>query len=185
MPKWWNWILNIPAKDNPLNDATGSKFEPSQSVVQPAVFLAHAFGGSVFRIIQIFRGLGIVFPIYTEVATQQELTPGQPLPTLFKLSRDKLKAIQHVEVHIQDKTLIPHHLQSQMFVADVAKSNVLGIPPGQVQAVSDGYWIILPPPPPGTHVIESVWGTAEERLGSVKYHIKVSDSERATVSTSE
>ena len=175
--EYWKWILRIPIENNPITDNTGSRFDTVQPFPDTVVFLAHAFGGSVVRTIEIPRGLGIVFPVYTEVATQRDLTPGQSIPDLFKLSRDKMKAVVRGDVRIQGRTFRPYRVQSQLFFVDIAIDNLLGIKEGRTQAVSDGYWVILPPPPPGIYEVHFVWDTEAEQLGSVTYKVTVRETE--------
>jgi hypothetical protein len=43
----------------------------------------------------------------------------------------------------------------------IPKDNVMGVPPGTTQAVSDGFWIILKPLPVGKHEIHFTGSLAD------------------------
>src|ERR1051325_2933921 len=59
---WWQWVLAIPADENPLTDTTGEFCDVGQA--GPVWFLAGTFGSSVERSCTIPAGKAIFVPVH-------------------------------------------------------------------------------------------------------------------------
>ena len=149
--KWWIWALSIPEENNPVTDQTGANCDVNQQ--GPVWFLAGTLGGSVTRDCDIPPDKAILlsplniecsYAEFPSMKTEKELRDCAQWPGAFvKVT------IDGVDVQDIDK----YSVQSPLFDVVLPEENIFGAPPGPTKAVSGGWWILLPPLPPGAHKI--------------------------------
>ncbi len=155
---WWQYVFSVPSPDNPILDTTGEKCDEQQSTC-PVFFLVGAFGGSVTRNCTVPAGKAIFFPILNfECDTLSPPTRGGnewELRTCVGKIADFID-VNSLKVTIDGKKL--HRLQrfrvqSPVFHLTVPVDNFLGWDPASGLAVTDGYYVMLKPLSPGSHVV--------------------------------
>jgi hypothetical protein len=159
--KFWQWLVSIPTKDpvtredkNPTDDASGKYCAVNQN--GPVWFLTGSTG-TVVRSCTIPAGKAILvliignecsFAEYPQLKTEAELrncavTGDEGISSDVKATLDG-RDVQDINMY---------RLQSPLFDMTLANPNIFGAPAGPTKAVSDGWWLILEPLPPGTHEI--------------------------------
>lgn len=182
---WWKYVFAIPAANNPTNDITGQFCDIKQS--GPVRLLAGLNSGeAVERNCTVPSGKAIFFPIINVECSTVEPEP-------FSCSNEAecracagafadaigistLKAsIDGINVH----ALSGYRVQSPFFNFTLSGNNILGLPAGTGSSVSDGYWLMLKPLPPGNHVIHFegafVSGLGNGFSQNVTYHLTVTE----------
>ena len=163
--KWWQWLLSIPADQSPTFDTTGEDCAVGQS--GHVWFLAGTPGGSATRTCTVPPGTSLFFPIINAEFDYPCPDPGfQPAPgqsleafltenvtTLIDAVKDLALEIDGVAV----ENLGNYRVTSPLFefvghpsLTAVFDSCITG---SSQPAVSDGYWVMLPPLSRGSHTI--------------------------------
>lgn len=170
---WWQWLLSIPASENPLNAVDG-EVDCTLGQSGPVWFLAGAAPGTTaVRSCTVPRGKALFFPAVNLAFTY---SPGETLNVVEKraildgvlndtepgfLADFGFPGSRVCEVGITlngEPTLysVPTaRVQSPAFPLVASDEPVLNFPPGPVddEAVSDGFWALLPPLSPGEHTL--------------------------------
>jgi hypothetical protein len=160
---WWQWVISIPNQTNPFLDTTGQFSGVGQR--GPVWFLAGApFGPDpVTRTSTVPAGKHILFPIVNIAWVK---FPGDPPPNTEPEIRTVIEEFISPFGAMVPSTLdgVPTvfdhrtptvRTQSPVFpVENVPQDNIFGvdIPAGSI-GFSDGFWVMLPPLSPGTHVL--------------------------------
>ena len=186
---WWSWALSFPADRNPLLDPTGEFGSQGQS--GPVWFLAGTGGGTVERTLTIPAGKGIFFPMLNVINDYPcpdpdfQPAPGQTLEEF--LTEGAVFFVDHatelaLEVDgVALRNLFAYRATSGLFIftGDPSMTVVDPCITGEPQpAVSDGFWIMLPPLRPGQHTIHFVSKSEFPEFGfefgvDVTYHLTV------------
>jgi hypothetical protein len=165
--RWWSWVLSIDTKLE-LNPFTTVFTRDCGFLTQPGNLLFLVAGVENHGTCNIPAGTSILFPLVNGVDTDpanevvsnptNELTfvLGQP----FKLLKDPIdivKGATNLVATVDGRQLQPSFVESVPggFAVTVADNNPVGdspTGPGQ-HAVAEGFWVLLPPLPPGTHTI--------------------------------
>ena len=157
--EWWQWALGQPVATNPLVDQTGAQCANDQS--GKVWFLAGTTGGSVDRTCAVPTGTALFFPIVnvvtcafptdppeqqTEAFLRGQVNPLAQGATNLSLTIDGV-AVEDVE---------RFYTESALFGMVLGPDNLFGLPAGQVidPCADAGYYVMLPPLPPGEHTIE-------------------------------
>ena len=171
--RWWQWMVISPKGTNPVrDDRTGELAHVGQEGwtdqpstlgchpgrAAPVFFLAGNFGGKDTRSVTVPEGREILLPLFGSV--QYNLRPREfSLMELSKRARAETDRLDTMELML-DGRVIPEeelrvHLEHfQIFTMCLPEDNVLEHPPGNYSpAVSDGYFVVLEPPPPGAYTI--------------------------------
>ena len=82
-----------------------------------------------------------------------DLKSGSELQECAKSFQDQTTAVDATIDGKRIQDLQSFRVQSNLFDVDFPDDNVLGIPSGKSQAISDGIWVILEPLPVGEHTI--------------------------------
>lgn len=153
--KWWQWALSIPTKDNPVVDENGEKCAVGQNDSN-VWFLAGTGGGEASRSCNIPAGKAILFPSLNVECDYKtpDLKTEADLRKCAKADQDKATNLQAAVDGVAIPDLKKYRVQSPLFNMTAPGDNVMGIPPGMTQAISDGFWILLKPLPVGKHTIE-------------------------------
>jgi hypothetical protein len=182
---WWQWVLGIPAANNPLLDSTGAFAGVGQH--GPVWFLGASLGGSEERTFTIPAGKGLFLPvtpwIFGSIAGDCGASnPGVTcdVPTLRSAAAAVATSVQTMEVSIDGEPV--DHLRNyralspDSFSVTLPDGNFIGLPAGTYgPQVADGYWLMLAPLEPGTHTIRVhiVPGAGNGSEFDVIYHIRV------------
>lgn len=161
--EWWQWSYEIPGKDHPLLDETGDSCQLGD-VSSDLFFLAGTNSGAAHRSCDVPAGKALFFPIINGAAFNNPADPPQTpeqlaagLDGLFVLACD-------LELTLDGEPLIlsldDNRITTGPFVMEVADDHFINeapfnVPPGVYDPVmSDGYWALVTPLPPGEHVLE-------------------------------
>ena len=159
---WWQWATPIPTPSNPVLDTSGEFAGINQR--GPVWFLAGSFfnAGPVIRTVTVPAGKSIFFPIVntgwvkfpldkdTESSIRESLNG-----SISPLGGDLVSTLDGVPTVFDHRTPTVR-TQSPVFpFKNVPQDNILGapIPAGSI-GFSDGFWVMLPPLTPGSHVLK-------------------------------
>ncbi len=179
--RWWQYMYSIPAKTNPILDTKGKFCDqsppppppppplpppPPSSLQQagPVFFLAGTAGGDpVTRKCTVPAGKALFFPILNSVwgAAVGDCDPTVPgvacnLGILRKSAADSMDSVKLTAIIDGDpvENLTQQRVQSPVLTITYPDNSVTGVPEGTYAPnVSDGYWLLLPPLPAGSHTI--------------------------------
>ena len=152
---WWKWILSIPESSNPLTDGTGVYCGQGQS--GPVWFLAGTAGGKAERICTIPQGKPILLPIMNAECSFLDFPTAKTVSDLIKCSKEDNDNTIGLKASLDGKQLTKlenYRVLSQLFNATIPEHNVLGLPAGKTQMISDGFWLFLMPLAPGKHDLQ-------------------------------
>jgi hypothetical protein len=154
--RWWQWVVSVPEDRNPSADETGENCDEGQS--GPVWFLAGTFGGLNERNCDIPAGTAIMFPIMNAECSYAEYPDLRTESELRSCAVSANEGVTELMVTIDgqvidESQLRSYRVQSPLFTLTLPENNIFGLPAGTTQAVSDGFWIFLPPLGPGQHEI--------------------------------
>jgi hypothetical protein len=185
---WWQWVLSMPADQNPILDTADASAGQSGKVW----FLGGTFGGiedppglisgEADRSTTIPTGTALFFPLINVECSTLDLPEAgeEDLSACAALFADFIdpsslfaeidgKSISNVEAF---------RVVSQTFeIGPLPDNNILGATPGAIaDAVSDGFYLMLPPLSVGEHTLQ--FGGAADLGGlvfsqDITYHITV------------
>lgn len=160
--QWWQWVLGIPAPQNPLLDETGEFAGEDQPYKGNKVFfLVGVFNesGQAERSITVPQGTSFFFPLLNVVFIEEGTVPEMRAAAADLI--DNAVDFVYVSVDGVDMTAFSKRVASTPFAVRLPDDNVVDVPSGTyAPAVSDGYWFYLPPLSKGTHTLEfggSAW----------------------------
>ncbi len=183
--EWWEWNFSIPVPSNPSFDTTGGNCRIHQS--RPVFFLAGtATGEPVTRGCTVPSEKPLFFPLINVECSNVESPPffgstdeerlGCAQAFINDVGRSTLNAtIDGVKV----KHLKRFRVESPPFDFRMpAQNNILFLPNvTSGRSASDGYWLMLKPLSPGTHVLHFeaalVSGPFAGFSQNVTYHLTV------------
>ena len=188
--RWWQWVLSIPADNNPAVDPTGDFAANGQS--GPVWFLAGTFGGGpTERTVTVPAGKALFFPIYNWIwvnlpdlgddpwSEEQEQYARDLIAGLVDAVTDFTCVIDGRPV----QNITAYRCQTPEdgeYMAYFPEGDVWGLCPDLLPAdsygpsVSDGYYLMLAPLSAGQHTIHFSAGTFLD----VTYHITVAGGRR-------
>lgn len=169
--KWWQWLLPIPAANNPVLDNTGVNCAQGQT--GHVWFLPGTFVGSAVRTCTIPNGISIMFPILNTsfgagVGDCLTPPPGNPGPCDVQALRagaaaqmDNPRLLEVTLDGVSLRDLATYRATSPIFsyiltTTDNLYNVAFGFhnPVGTyMPVVSDGYWVMLTPLTPGSHLL--------------------------------
>ena len=178
---WWQWAA-----------ATDAACAPAPGTGGNVWFLRGTTGDEpgtppTQRVCEIPTGAALFFPIINVEWSVAEGpcpldTSGGPSNPLRACARAFMNHVTALEASIdgrQLRDLWDYRVSSRVFEFNPVPGNVFGLPPGQTQAASDGYWLLLTPLPPGTHTVHfrgaAVFPEFDgfEFISNVTYTVKV------------
>lgn len=151
--KWWQWIGGIEAASNPLTDTTGEHCDVDQA--GPVWFLAGSPGGAVQRECAIPANRLLFFPLLNGIAFNspgENLTVDELRAALGGLMDAQCGLELTLDGKVLEDDLTVFRASSPEFAVEVPEDDIFGVDADTIDpAVSDGYWILLTPLPPGEH----------------------------------
>lgn len=158
--QWWQWILEQPATGNPILDTTGADAANGQPLMDVNVFfLAGNFGGTSARAFAVPANTALFLPLLNNVGLAPKPAP-QPKPNTNQVPQLRtlyaaplIDSVTELHATLDGVSLLSSvtRIKSPVFHVTSPEDGFLGL--GTFTAVSDGYWLFLPPLTPGTHVL--------------------------------
>jgi hypothetical protein len=179
--QWWQWILSIPADENPATDTTGE--DCSQGDFGDIFFLAGTFGGKAERECTITVGQDILIPISNtiNIKTVPEDTRESLLARATEIT-DQTRNLKLIIDRNQVRNLESYRVtHSELFTFEAVENNVFqpfGLTAGSWVAVADGYWVLIEGLSAGEHTITVIGGANGPTWHSnvhVTYHLTVEE----------
>jgi hypothetical protein len=170
--EWSEWIFSIPTDQSPFFDPDGQFCQVNQA--GPVFFLGSNFGGTTVRHCDVRPGQSILFSpagitgiLYLDANTVEELKAGV------------LDVLAPISVSADIDGVALRNLERYSFVSPLhdltlPPDNVLGLPPGDYQAIDAGYFLMHAPFEKGRHVIHfHAEAAAYDFVSDVTYVIHV------------
>jgi hypothetical protein len=156
---FWKWILGIPAKDNPFNDATGEKCSIGQTNTNNSVFyLSPNDGGLSERTCKVPVGKGLLIPVMIVEISDKEM-PGGSVEELSKSAKEDQDKVNSLYLNIDNieykyDNLTKYRTHTEPFDVTFPNNGIFGIVEGGIsKAVADGFYILTEPIAKGNHTI--------------------------------
>jgi hypothetical protein len=190
---WWQWVMSQPAVDvggnntHPQFDTTGAYTLAGQDD-NKVIFLPAGFGAdpppqNLTRTITIPSGRPLFFPIVNAWADVLGEDPMPDIPELYRRAKEWATPAALTDLYatldgiplVATRQLSAYRVQSPPFAYDLPEDNFfalwkLSFPAQRVYpAVSDGYWLMLAPLPPGHYTL----AFGNKLWLNVRYHITV------------
>jgi hypothetical protein len=181
--QWWQWILSIPADENPLTDTTGE--DCSKGDFGDIFFLVGTLGGKAERECTITEGQDILIPIVNTICikTLEEETEELLLAQCAEIT-DQTKNLKLIIDGKKVRNLENYRVtNSEFFTIEAVENNIfqaLGLPPGSYDAVADGYWVLIEGLSAGEHDI-TVVGKQHGQTSFGKWDFKTQATYHLTV----
>jgi len=178
---WWQWIMSIPASENPNLDPSGAFADRGQS--GPVWFLGGTFGGSVTRTCTLPAGKALFLPLVNYEADIVGEDPPSPVEVLLARAAASMDKVTELHASIDGvpiqglftcRAASPKPFAAwlpaednlyQFFGVDIA---------GKIEpAITDGYWLMLAPLSVGKHTINFGGAMSTGFAVDMTYHITV------------
>jgi hypothetical protein len=186
--QWWIWSYSIPGPDHPILDETGASCQLGD-VSDELFFLAGSNSGAATRSCTVPATKALFFPLINGAALNN---PADPAKTAAELAADLdglFVLACDLELTLDGQPLAPSLADNRVtagpFEVEIADGHFANeapynLPPGTYDPVmSDGYWALVTPPPPGEHLLEfggSLCVDGEPIFTThVSYHLTVAD----------
>jgi hypothetical protein len=165
--EWWQWVLSIPASENPLLDTIGEKCMVGQ---RGSVWflVGNGGGGTTARKCSVPEGNDLFFPVINSVNIDTPNVCGQdanriPVADLRALSAAFVDGGENLRVDVDGEPVgALHRVQSKVFEVALPEANLFddpcaavgGLPAGIYSpAVDDGFYVKLQPLAVGDHTV--------------------------------
>jgi len=180
---WWQYILLFTNDVSPYLDTTGQYCNEGQG--GPVFFLVGGPVNPTIRSCTIPAGKALFAPIINVECSSVESPPfegknAQEARACAALWNDgtDIKHLKFTIDGIKVKQLGDFRVQSPYYYFNMMPpdNNFLGVPGAtEGYSVSDGYWVMVKPLSPGTHVIhfEGSWTAAGGNVQNVTYNLTV------------
>jgi hypothetical protein len=165
---WWQYVLSVPAAENPLLDETGANCAVGQSGhVFFLVGILNVSGTAVRTECVVPTGVMLFFPVVNTICTN-EPPPFVPTEELRSCAAGPIETATDLAVEIDGASVenLPRfRAESPVFGFTLPEGNLLGGAAGACSpdpevgacvpylAAADGFYLMLPPLPPGEHTI--------------------------------
>jgi hypothetical protein len=161
--RWWQWVLEIPAAQNPLLDTTGEFAAVGQS--GPVWFLAGTWGGGpATRRFTVPAGKPLFFPIVNYFACGFLHAPGlnsdyPPGPIAYEraMCKEFIDTVTYLACEVDGVAIQitqQNREQSVPFALYLPAGNVFQeAPTWSAPGVDEGYYVLLAPLARGQHTI--------------------------------
>lgn len=156
---FWNWILAIPAEDNPFDDQTGEKCATGQSNTSSIFYLSPNSGGKSVRTCEVPVGKALFIPLMPAEYSDLEKR-GASVEQLTETVKKDQDAVNNLYLKIDDReykydNLTKYRINpTEPFETTYPDKAIFGVVKGgNATAVADGYYIITEPLAKGNHTV--------------------------------
>lgn len=179
--KFWQWFLEIPGSNHPMNDNTGKDCGANQKDSN-VWYLTGAASGTVERtctipaekaILVLVAGNECSYAEYPNLKSESELRS-------CAVSGNEVNSIDASVDGVPIKNMRQYRVQSPYFNFTYPENNVFGGSPGASHAVSDNFLLFLEPLKSGKHELDFSQTTLDNPTTGtqsfaydVKYHLLV------------
>jgi hypothetical protein len=155
--KDWKRILQIPKKQNPMEDSTGGFCMGGQNISRDKLLYLSCNTGEVQNRsidVQIPPGSGVYIAINPVVVTEDEAKSNNE-NDLSKFAKDDIDSTSKLSLEINgkkynSKDLEPYRFRTRPFEVDLSPDALWGRATlNHCKAVADGHYVITEPLPPG------------------------------------
>jgi hypothetical protein len=176
--QWWQWFLSIPAATSP---GAGGPCETGQS--GKVWFLAGLFSPSPLPVqCTVPPGTTLFFPIVNVECSNAEPPPfhGDTPAERQSCATGFLNSIENdleLTLTVDGRTLQKpkeYRAASGDFAFQAPEGAIFGISPGSWRAAGDGYYVMLPPLPPGPHIIRLTTSIGGDMIIDTTFSLLVS-----------
>ena len=154
---WWQAAFAAPVASGSHPLFTGGAFDGEAGAVFLSAPVLPEGSPTAMISMAVPSGTPVFFPIITAECSVYEEPPfhGEDEPELRACADGLVDLVTDVSVTIDGQPAAPHRVQSPLFQwGPVPADNFLGAPEGTISdAVSDGYFLMLPPLNVGVHHI--------------------------------
>jgi hypothetical protein len=197
MAKWleryWNWLASIPEDVHPRGDTTGKNCGTDQAGPVWYLDLPVERPMKQTRYCEIPEDKAIFVPVFVSEC-DQTVTSVHNYDELGNCAKEENKNA-NMKFHIDGKPLLEinptseehyslYRTLSDLFNMTWIENNVVRAEPGPVEAVSDGYFVIVQPLPLGDHqmyIQSNRLGTGPDMgENEIKYNIKIVKNESSS-----
>jgi hypothetical protein len=178
--KFWQWLLPIPVEINPKTDKTGEHCQEGQGTL-PVFFLTNGDGSFTERTCTVPAEKAILIPVGLVECSfaEQSGTNEEELHTCAEEDQSSNPILFLSVDGRQIQQIEKYRVHSRAFNVTFPENGLFGAKAGPSRAVSDGYWLIFEPLPPGEHEIHIKSSLTNPTTGilffadEVKYHLNV------------
>ncbi len=160
--RWWQWVLSIPAAENPLLDTTGAFAGVDQS--GPVWFVAGTWGGGpAVRTFNVPAGKPLFFPIVNYFASGYLHAPPlggfdpNPIKTERAMCKEFIDTVTYLACEVDGMTVSVterNREQSVPFAVYLPANNLFQeAATWTAPGVDEGYYVLLAPLSAGPHTI--------------------------------
>ena len=176
--KWWQWIMNLPKKNNPLLDYSGNNWD----IMQPSSDVFYLVGNfakedNVFpsRNVRMSAGRSILFPVLNCIASLLEYPELKDHDDLRYHVNYDVETIVKNNLFINGTKFESIRVPSEgnslnapgIFQITINKENAFNIVnTGLTDAAADGFWVFLKPLPKGEYNIKFEGSCESGRLNA-------------------
>jgi len=181
--EWWKWLNGIPSDRNPAADTTGVFCAENQNVSVPVWYLAGTWGSKEHRSCTIPSGKSILLSPIEVLCTPAETPTLKTKEDMQNCAREDQDKVNFVKVTVDGtdiSEIAKYRFQTPLFNLTLPENNVMGIPAGEINGVSEGYFVMLKPLSEGNHTIRSAGSVTEVTVqgtqnfaSDVTYDVKV------------
>lgn len=154
---WWQWAAALAPPNDPFTDTTGASAGRNQS--GPVFFLAGSTGSGI-RHFTVPANTYLLVPLFVGELSQLELSFSYTEAQVKQAAKQQADQINSLHATldgttIAQATLFTHREVSPAFSFVAVANNQVGIfaVGNSGIAIADGYFLMLDPPAPGTHVL--------------------------------
>jgi hypothetical protein len=171
---WWEWALSLPATGHPLLQSGPVDCGAGQS--GGVWFIGGSFSpGQTERSCQVPAGTALFLPVVNNVSLAFPTDPDSPR-LLRRHAREAVDTATGLFATVDGRTVdtfARYRADSPLLFVRMGPDNLFGLDEGTLlRGVSDGYWLMIAPLPPGQHHLR-FGGTMGDFSLDISYEITV------------
>lgn len=156
--EWWKWLYSIPENSNPTKIGNAGKVLQGQPYKGSKLYFLAAPEFAKVEI-TVPAGSAFFFPVLVCQWDNGATSPTSPdyfsLKEMYGICSGAMDAVDEIQAKLNGVDLQMQRLQSPPFACKLPKDNIAGLNiPVIAPAVSDGYWVFIPPLSKGTYELE-------------------------------
>jgi hypothetical protein len=156
---FWQWLLSIPASQNPTEDLTGERcMNGQENSNSSVVYLSPSPGGKAERECIVPTGKGLLIPVMVMEISDKE-APGSTVEDLHNAATKDQDGVNSLYLNVDNAEytfddLTNYRIHTNVFEVVWPDNGAFGVREGgPSNAVADGHYIITEPLTSGNHSI--------------------------------